>query len=113
MKTKLSALLLSATLSISTLASPSSSAGYVSQGVMDYCTALSELGEVVMTARQDNVELVTMIELANKSKSNDVYMYLITTAYRYDVYPTRLARLKSIQSFKESMMISCIRDNSK
>lgn len=72
---------------------------------IDTCTGLSALANKIMEMRQENI---SMADMHNVLKGNDVSIALLRDAYKKPAYSTSLNKQRAIDTFKNDVFLVCI-----
>jgi hypothetical protein len=72
---------------------------------IDTCTGLSALANKIMEMRQENI---SMADMHNVLKGNDVSIALLKEAYKKPAYSTVVNKQREIDAFKNDTFMVCI-----
>lgn len=76
---------------------------------MEFCTAMSGLGESIMTARQNNADIGDMFALAQRfTETSDLAVAMVTEAFNRPRFSTESNKQASIRDFKNEMFLVCL-----
>ena len=77
----------------------------IADDAVDLCVGYSVLAEKIMEMRQENI---SMADMYNVLKSNDVSIALLKEAYKKPAYSTVANKQKEIDTFKNNTFMVCI-----
>jgi hypothetical protein len=74
----------------------------------DTCTEIASMAEAVMKNRQAGVDVVVMMDIANKSEVKDIATQMIIEAYKRRAYRTEQYQLEAVREFKNEVYLICL-----
>ena len=80
--------------------------------VMERCTAIAGLAETMMTRRQENYDVVSLYEVAERQSSavRQDLRTMIKHAYSMPLYSSVKYKNRSIQKFKNIYFLACYKE---
>lgn len=76
---------------------------------IDGCVALSTLAESIMSARQSNIDMVQVMEIANSDPNISKVVVLLTKeAYSMPRFSTERIQQETIREFKNDVYLQCL-----
>lgn len=92
----------------------SCSASSEPESEVDLCAEISSLANTVMTARQANMPMSQLMEIARKSGDDDgLYVILVEEAYESPAYQTKQAQTSEIRDFENKWYLDCYKARKK
>ena len=77
----------------------------------DFCKALGDLAETIMTARQEGASLSDMMGRIKDSEIADIQRKIILAAYEEPRWATEETKKEAIEDFRNEIELECYKGN--
>jgi CDP-diacylglycerol pyrophosphatase len=75
----------------------------------DPCQKVNGLAETVMSARQNGVSMMRMVEIGSaEGEPNPIFMDMVKEAFSVSAYQTEQFKVKATREFADSQYLKCV-----